>query len=172
MAMTETSTTVEALYGEHYAEVLAYCARRIGRNEAEDVANEVFTIVWRRRDEIQGATARPWLYGIARGVLANRWRSGRRHLQLAGRLSGLAPEADESPEVVVVRREQDQEVLDALRTLSASDQEVLTLSAWEGLSATEIGIALGVKAPAAEQRLHRAKRRLAQTLNQTQGAVR
>ena len=170
--MTEASGTVEALYDAHYPEVLAYCARRIGRNEAEDVANEVFTIAWRRRDEIQGATARPWLYGIARGVLANRWRSGRRHLRLVGRLSGLAPEADESPEVVVVRRAQDQEVLDALRTLRPSDQEVLTLSAWEGLSATEIGIALGVKAAAAEQRLHRAKRRLAETLNQTQGAVR
>jgi hypothetical protein len=29
------------IYEEHYAEVLAYCARRVNRTEAEDVASEV-----------------------------------------------------------------------------------------------------------------------------------
>lgn len=169
--MTETSTTVEALYDAHYAEVLAYCARRIGRSEAEDLASEVFAVAWRRRDEIQGATARPWLYGIARGVVSNRWRSGRRHLRLVDRLSGIVPMPVDGPDTVVVRREQDREVLDALRSLKTSDTEILMLSAWEGLSAPEIAIALGVSTGAAEQRLHRAKRRLVQALMAEKGEV-
>ena len=156
--------TVEALYAAHYAEVLAYCARRIGRDGADDAASEVFMIAWRRRDEIDWAGARPWLFGIARGVIANGWRSERRRLRLVSRIGGLAPASPPAPDVVVVRREEDREVLDALAELGEIDREVLMLSAWEGMSAPEIAVAIGVSPSAAEQRLHRAKRRLAKVL--------
>lgn len=158
--------TVEALYARHYAEVLAYCARRIGRDDADDAASEVFMVAWRRRDEIVWEAARPWLFGIARGVVANGWRSRRRRLRLVDRVTGLAPEHPPTPDVVVVRRAEDQQVLDALGQLGEFDREVLMLSAWEELSAPEIGVALGVTTAAAEQRLHRAKRRLARVLEE------
>ena len=75
---------LQKLFRSHYDEVLAYCARRIGRNEAEDAAADVFAIASRRADEIDWITVRPWLYGIARGVLANQWRSQRRRQRLSG----------------------------------------------------------------------------------------
>ena len=156
--------TVGALYAAHYAEVLAYCARRVGRDGADDAASEVFMIAWRRRDEIDWTAARPWLFGIARGVIANGWRSQRRRLRLVGRIGGLAPDSPPAPDVVVVRREEDREVLEALAELGDVDREVLTLSAWEGMSAPEIAAAIGISPSAAEQRLHRAKRRLAKVL--------
>lgn len=156
--------TVEALYTAHYADVLAYCARRVGRNDADDAASEVFMVAWRRRNEIDWAMARPWLFGIARGVIANGWRSERRRLRLVGRASSLAPDAPPTPDVVVVRRAEDEEVLAALKELGDIDREVLMLSAWEGMSAPEIAVAMGVSTAAAEQRLHRAKRRLARVL--------
>lgn len=157
-------STVEALYTAHYAEVLAYCARRIGRSGADDAASEVFIVAWRRRDEIDWAMARAWLFGIARGVIANGWRSERRRLRLVGRAGSLAPEAPPTPDVVVVRRAEDEEVIRALNELGDIDREVLMLSAWEGMSAPEIAVAIGVSTAAAEQRLHRAKRRLARVL--------
>lgn len=144
--------------------MLAYCIRRIGHPDAEDVAAGVFSVAWRRRDEIEWSTARPWLYGIARGVLSNRWRSNRRRTRLIGRMSGLAETLSVSPDVVVVQKTQDEEVLAALRGLRGNDQEVLMLSAWEELSAPEIAITLEISTSAAEQRLHRAKRRLARAL--------
>lgn len=67
--------------------------------------------------------------------------------------------------MVVIRREQDAEVLAALEHLNATDREVLTLSAWEELSAPEIATVLAITASAAEQRLHRAKRRFAKLLD-------
>ncbi len=39
------------LFESQYDQVLAYCARRIGRNDAEDAAADVFAIASRRVDE-------------------------------------------------------------------------------------------------------------------------
>jgi RNA polymerase sigma-70 factor, ECF subfamily len=50
--------------------------------------------------------------------------------------------------------------MEALRTLSESDQQVLMLHAWEGLTGRELGIALDCSTAAASVRLHRARHRL------------
>lgn len=157
-----------SLYRRHFSEVHAYCARRMGASEADDAVAKVFAVAWRRIDEIDWATARPWLYGIARRVLANRWRSMRRRSCLAERLSSLVPGEVETPEIYVIQTEKDREAIDALKTLQKSDQEILMLSAWEGLSAPDIAKALGISVSAAEQRLHRAKRRYAGALDPPQ----
>lgn len=77
-----TNPRLRELFSNHHDELLAYCARRVGRNEAEDVAADVFAVAVRRSDEIDWTTVRPWLFGIARGVLANRWRSLQRRQRL------------------------------------------------------------------------------------------
>ncbi len=41
------------IYEDHYANVWAYCARRVNRTEAEDVASEVFVVLWRRMDRFE-----------------------------------------------------------------------------------------------------------------------
>ncbi|MBT8203016.1 MAG: sigma-70 family RNA polymerase sigma factor [Acidimicrobiia bacterium] len=152
------------LYEQHYDEVLAFCNRRIDRIEAEDATADVFAVAWRRSDEIDWDTARPWLYGIARGVMANRWRAGRRRMRLFGRIASVTSLAAEGPDVQVVRRAQDQEVLAAVRRLRPRDQEILLLAAWEELTAPEIAVVVSITVSAAEQRVHRAKQRLAKIL--------
>jgi RNA polymerase sigma-70 factor (ECF subfamily) len=139
-----------ALYERHYDDVLAYCVRRVGRSDADEAAADVFAIAWRRIDDLEWDTARPWLFGVARGVVANRWRSRRRSTRL--------------PDEQVGRRVETEEILSVVRRLGANDREVLMLAAWEGLSGPEIARALGISVAAAEQRLHRAKRRLVRML--------
>jgi len=51
--------------------------------------------------------------------------------------------------------------MDAAATLTASDQEILRLAAWEGLRHSEIAGILEISVAAVDQRLHRAKKRLA-----------
>lgn len=165
MSTPDSDSRFTALFERHHNEVLAYCTRRIPRVEADDVTAEVFAVAWRRIDEVDWETVRPWLYGIARRVLANRWRSLDRRSRLTKKVFGLAAIASEAPDMVVIRREQDAEVIDALNRLKATDREVLTLAAWEELNAAEIATALGITTSAAEQRLHRAKRRFAKVLD-------
>ena len=164
MAKPPVDRELGRLYELHYPEVLAYCVRRIGRNDADDAVAEVFAVAWRRHNEIEWETARPWLFGVARGVLANLRRSAHRRDRLVGKVAGLAPRLADPPDLQVVRRYEDEEVITALRRLKERDQEVLMLTAWEELTAPQIAVALGISVSAAEQRIHRAKRRLAKLL--------
>ena len=165
MAMDPTAhVRFTRLYEAHYADVLAYCARRVNRADAEDVANEVFTVLWRKLDGIDEESTIAWLYGVAHRTISNRWRGNSRRNRLRERLDGLGAETSEPIDTVVVRRDEDRTVFDAMATLKPADQEVLRLSAWEELSAPQIAEVVGCSVSAAEQRLHRAKKRLAKIL--------
>ena len=52
----------------------------------------------------------------------------------------------------------------ALASLSTTDGEILRLSAWEGLTRSEVSAVLGINENAVDQRLHRARRRLGERL--------
>lgn len=164
MRAAKPDSRITNLFENHYDEVLAFCVRRIGESEAQDVAAEVFAVAWRRLDEIEKGMERAWLFGIARRVLANRWRSVKRQSRLAKKASALATVSGDSPDVLMVRREQDNMVIETVRKLKVDDQEVLMLAGWEGLTAREIGLVLDLSTAAVEQRIHRAKKRLATAL--------
>lgn len=153
------------IYEEHYAAIVAYCARRVNRTMAEDVANEVFVVLWRRIDRFDDESPLPWLYSVAYRAIANRRRGIQRKARLSERLRGLGGNAAEGADIVVVRREQDSVVLQAIAKLSPADQQVLCLAAWEELTAQDIAKVVGISVSAAEQRLHRAKKRLAKVLS-------
>lgn len=153
-----------ALFQRHHLEVLAYCMRRVDRVTAEDATSDVFTVAWRRIDELEWETARPWLYGIARGILFNQQRSSRRWINLNRKTASLASEFTTGPEVVVLQSESAREVGVALNRLSSSDREILLLSVWEELTGPEIAAALDISTNAVDQRLYRAKKRFAKYL--------
>lgn len=149
------------IYDEHYPAVLSFCLRRVPLEDAKDASAEVFLVAWRRLDDVPGADGSlPWLYGTARRVLANQRRGQSRRYRLATRLRTNSPAATEGPETVVVRRERDREVLDALGRLRPSDREVIQLSLWENMSHAAIGEVLGCSDRAVTMRLHRALKRL------------
>lgn len=162
--MNRAEATFVRMYDEHYDEVHAFCVRRVGRDDADDAASEVFAAAWRRIADVDPATARGWLFGVARRVVLNQWRSASRRRRLRDRIKGLGSRPAAPPETIVVRRAQDAAVVDTLSQLREADQEILRLAAWEELTGPEIAVALGISLPAVQQRLHRAKQRLAQRL--------
>jgi RNA polymerase sigma-70 factor (ECF subfamily) len=153
----------DELYQQHFRDVLAYCLRRGPVAEGYDAANEAFTIAWRRIDDVpRGEAARPWLFVVAKRVLYRRWRSRHRWRRLVTRAASLpGGDAFPDPETVVVQRAEYDAVLEAASRLNVRDREVLSLAAWEGLPHSEIAEVLGCSIAAVDQRLHRAKQRLA-----------
>ena len=144
----------------HYRAILAYALRRtLQAEDAQDVVADTFLVAWRRRDEIVYEAALPWLYGVARRVLANHARGRRRRDHLAAELGRLPAPAREL-EAQVRNRDETRAVLAALARLRPLDQEVLRLAAWEELSANEIAAALGTSPNAVAIRVHRARERL------------
>ncbi len=158
----------EELYSQYFREVLAYCMRRGSADDAYDAANEVFTIAWRRLVDVPtGEAARPWLFVVAKRVLYRRRRGALRFRRLVDRAQGLRHHRGPGPETVVVQRAEYAAVLDAASKLSVRDREVLNLAAWEGLPHSEIAEILGCSIAAVDQRLHRAKQRLAKQYHAT-----
>ncbi len=155
----------EALYRAHAADVLAYCARRTSRDEATDAAADVFVVVLRRIDAVpEGEGSLPWLYMVARNVLNNRHRSDRRRQRLTWKLSSVSERTTPGPEPQVVRREEHQELVDALRQLSERDREILKLVEWEGVSREQVADMMYVSRAAIDQRISRAYKKLARIL--------
>jgi DNA-directed RNA polymerase specialized sigma24 family protein len=90
----------EGLFRENYASVRAYALRRASRDAAQDVVAETFLVAWRRLDDVP-RDALPWLYAVARRVLANQRRSAHRSAALERRLAlaeaaALQPDPSES----------------------------------------------------------------------------
>jgi RNA polymerase sigma factor (sigma-70 family) len=147
------------LYTLHGRLVLAYALRRTASAEdAADAVAETFLVAWRRLDSVPSDNALPWLYGVARRILANQRRAAHRRVRLAERLRQELPTAIQAIDLPVASNGP---VMAALGRLSADDQEILLLAAWEQLEPNEIAEVLGVSRIAARSRLHRARQRLA-----------
>lgn len=146
----------DGLYADHYRQVMAYLLRRT-RNVviAEDLAAETFTVVWRRINVVPATEPLPWLYAVARRVMANHRRSSLRQKALMGRIASVYASPSAPP---------DSTVLDHFSMLSTRDQEVLSLAVWEQLTAPEAAKVLGCTPLAYRLRLHRARTRLRRRL--------
>ena len=104
----------------------------------------------------------PWLYGIARGVLANEMRAANRRGALASRIATEPHPRDPTATG-------DHHIIEALAALRESDREALLLCAWEGLSIKEAAVVVGCSAATFTVRVHRARRRLSRALGEIEG---
>lgn len=150
---------LESLFERHYAAVMAYALRRGDRSLAEDVVSETFAVAWRRRADVP-PDALPWLYGVARRVLANQKRAEIRRERLSGRLAAGAEGCSVAPTV----ESAGSELLEAIWRLPEREREALLLVTWEDLSPAQAAAAAGCTRVALRGRLYRARRRLAEWL--------
>jgi len=148
------------LYQAYYRPILAYAVRRLGPDDdAADVVADVFTVAWRRIDQVPPAPDdRLWLYGVAQRVVAGRRRSARRLQNLTARLR--ASPGLPQPRLPGARDATSDVVLEALDRLPPAEREALQLVLWDQLSHAEAAQVLGCSANAVTIRVHRAKARL------------
>src|SRR5579859_7233989 len=76
-----------AVFDRHFRAVHRYLARRIGRQRADDLTSQTFTVAFERRSTFRPGSvgARPWLLGIATNLLRNDRRSEQRLLETLAR---------------------------------------------------------------------------------------
>jgi RNA polymerase sigma-70 factor (ECF subfamily) len=153
------------LFDTAYRPLLAYALRRTQRPEdAEEIVAETLLVAWRRRKDVPGgADAIPWLYGVARRLIANQRRGQGRRRRLERVLEPLT-RATLDPGELAEAADMTRVVLAASRRLREDDQEILRLAAWEGLSHEQIAVSLGCSENAAALRLRRARQRLREEL--------
>ncbi|HLV54538.1 MAG TPA: sigma-70 family RNA polymerase sigma factor [Actinotalea caeni] len=161
----------EELYWRHHRELAAFIRRRVPPDAVEDVLAEVFVVAWRRLSDIP-VEARAWLYGVARNVIRNTYRAEARQRALHVRIAeeaGSAPAHTDSFDDAIASRT---DLGRAWNQLSETEQEVIALVAWDGLSNAESAQVLGVTTSAFAVRLFRARRRLLHLLERSTGGAR
>lgn len=164
-SMTGRRAQLAALYQAHHRQVLAYALRRtLNRADADDIAAETFAIAWRRLDMVPaGPGALPWLYAVARRVLANHRRRAATRTRLGQELAAERLIEGSSSDGG------DHDIGAALQHLPPDDQELLRLAVWEELRHQDIATVLGISENAVSIRLFKARKKLRAILTEAEG---
>lgn len=167
-ASLETPSAFAAVFEKHHPAVHRYLARRLGADLADELAAEVFAVAFAKRNRYDRSfeDARPWLFGIATRLAHRHWRREERELRAYAR-TGIDPAAPSHDERVAARADSavaGPVLAAALAALSRDERDVLLLHAWEELAYPEIAAALSISLGTVKSRLHRARRRVRQSL--------
>jgi RNA polymerase sigma factor (sigma-70 family) len=171
MAVSGHAAAFPLVLRRHAQAIHAYLARRSDTDAADDLLSEVFLRAYaaRRQYDDRWEDARPWLYGIARNVLREHWRStGRTHDPFAHRGASEDPWPEVDSRLDATARLSD--LRRALSALAACDREVLLLVTWEGLTPAEAAASLGIPPGTARSRLHRARAAMRRLLDDAAAA--
>lgn len=148
-----------AMYREHYNTVRRYASWRCDAADLDDVVADVFLVAWRRFDELDTSWVRAWLFGTVKKVLSDHRRSSAQQTTYVDHLIALRPAEFTDLDAGDLSVE-DLDMLKAgLVKVGEQDQEVLVLSAWYQMTASEIAVAMSVTKNNATVRLHRARTR-------------
>lgn len=163
----------EAFYERHYPDIVRFLLRRGAGDDAPDLTADTFAVAWRRRSqwlELPAERRIAWLYSVARKVLANAGRASRRSAGLAERLAGRerVRQGRDAPDQGTATAER-LAVAEAFARLSAADQELIRLVAWDGLTPSQAAEVLGCRLGTLTSRLHGARTRLKKHLDSAKG---
>lgn len=140
---------LEGIFRAHQREVFVYFLRTTGeRHRAEDLSQETFTRACESALRFRGeASARTWLFAIARNVLAEHYR--RRGSELLGEVPET-PHLDDPGARLGVE--------EALRALPVTSRDAVVLCDVLGFAPGEAAEVAGIDANAFRVRLHRARK--------------
>jgi len=164
-AKSGDSVSFGALYDHYLKLIYRFIAVKVTtRQEAEDLAHEVFVSAWRQLPsyQAQGYPFGSWLYKIARNKVIDYYRTRKSHVSLDEtlladtELFGVNPEhekvIDASIDLTTIER--------ALKELSPEQREIIELRFMADLSPAEIAKAVGKREGNVRIIQHRALQKL------------
>jgi len=165
------------IYETYHGRVLAYAAKLLGREEADDIAQEVFVKVGRSLETLDDPSRlTSWIYAITLNTVRDAARKRASRPEQPGETGCAQEQAEEpwlarvpdtrsrTPEQAAIRREMIACYLDYVRQLAPSYYQVYALSEFEHLADQQIADRLGVSLGTVKIRLHRARTQLFEQL--------
>jgi len=153
------------LLREYWVPVVRMLARYVGdRDAAQDLAQQVFLIAWRKRGAFDGEPL-PWLFGIGRNLARNHQRRERRR-QAPWRLLRADPLWTDGG---IGYSELSHDVVEACKQLTDRERECLVLAVQDGLTDEEIAGILHISPQNVRQQRHRARAKLRAALSDLTG---
>lgn len=160
----ETVSAYRRLFADVYDDALRFALRRADAADAEEAVSSALMIAWRRFDRAPDSfdARRAWVFGIVRKTLLNQRRGAVRRKALAVRIADHAS-SDAADDLLAVEARAD--LSRAWKLLSARQQEVIALAAFEQCDAATAARTLGISPAAYRVRLSRARRALRAVLH-------
>ena len=133
-----------------------------GRDDAEDLAQEIFVRAWKSLRQFRGeSTFRTWLHRVAINVVrTSHSRHGRQRRLFVSEDRDETPEASSAEEAVDTTLARRQVIDRALATLPDDMRVAVTLRDMQGLDYKEIAAMLDVPIGTVESRIFRARQKL------------
>ncbi|MFI0965394.1 RNA polymerase sigma factor [Streptomyces sp. NPDC021080] len=159
----------EPLVTRHSSALHGFLARRAPA-AADDLLSETWLHAFRSRTTFDPGrgTARGWLFGVARVVVAGHWRGAARDQGIASRTErstdpwhAVDQRLDAAAVAPLIRR--------VLAAMPEAERQLLLLVVWDELTPAEAATAVGVPPGTARSRLYRARQRLREALGAAQG---
>jgi RNA polymerase sigma-70 factor (ECF subfamily) len=150
----------EQLVERHRGIVFRTAARIVGRDEAEDVTQDVFLRAFHRLQQYRGTAAfRTWLLQITQNAAFDTLSRARQQPTEAESEPSDIPDRDpvRQPAAALERRERQQRLERKLELLRPDYRSLLVLRDLEGFSYREIAAVLGMPLGSVKGRLHRAR---------------
>ena len=157
------ATAFESLYRLHVDRVYGLCLRMTGSvAEAEDCAQEAFIQAWKKLDRFRGDSAfGTWLHRIAVNAVLGRMRKSKREHDRIQVVADTVKPAVSEADTGELR-----DLAEAIDRLPEGARHVFVLYAVYGYSHEEAGNMLGIAPGTSKAQLHRARRLLAQQLEE------
>jgi len=170
-AITSTERSFSELVAEHQEMVVNTCYRFVfNREDAEDLAQEVFIEVYRSLDKFRKESKlSTWIYRIAvtksldhlrRMKRKKRFSSLKRVIGIDDPAESIPAAANDNPADVLGDKERLEVLQNALDGLPDNQKTAFLLSKQDGYSNQEIADILQTTIPAVESLIHRAKKNL------------
>ena len=161
-----TSALVGRIYERHAEDLARVMGRILLEREATlDCLHDLFADLPRRLASFDGrATLGTWLHTVAVRLALDELRRRRRRARMRTWLGSLVHDAQEVPELALMRDEESHLVKQALAQEPALDRAVLVLTSVEGKSYAEAAEMLGITIESLRARHKRVRSRLARRL--------
>ena len=153
----------EALYRLHVDKVYGLCLRMTGNvSEAEDCTQEAFILAWNKLAKFRGDSAfSTWLHRIAVNAVLGRIRKSKREHDRIQAVADAQPVRVTSEDTGELR-----DLAEAIDRLPEGARHVFVLHAVYGYSHDEAAGMLGIASGTSKAQMHRARRLLAQQLEE------
>jgi RNA polymerase sigma-70 factor (ECF subfamily) len=160
---------VDQVYAEHADFVWrALCRLGASSPDSEDLLQEVFVVVQRRRAEFEGrSTLQTWLFGICLRVVKQHRRRARFRRERPA-ASGPEPIEARTPEQDAERRQTAQRLSRVLSVLAPERRATLVMFELEEMPTRAIAEVMGVPLGTVHSRLHLARRDFERALEREQ----
>ena len=166
-SLTGDGAAFGVLFDRHRDRVFRHAYRLCGnRHTSEDILATAFLELWKKRRKVKLVehSILPWLLVTTTNVARNTNRATVRYRKMLDALPRQEEAQVDSGEATYLQAVLDQDVVDALKTLSPIDLHLISLVVFEGYPVNAAAELLNLSPAAAKSRMHRARSKIKEVL--------